>query len=97
MDFFAVIFEGRYEFVFIYGNSSGNTNKRGVGLDVTEMNMDWGGGVMINMIIKDKIYLSPCHDLENPRMVKVGEEHTLVYESEADFQYGPFNITPRKI
>ena len=74
MNFLALIFEGRYEFVFLYDHSSGHTKKRGGGLDVTEINKDWGGGEMRTTLIKDKSYLGPYHDLENPCMVKVGEE-----------------------
>ena len=37
------------------------------------MNKDWGVGIIITTLIKDKIYLSLYHDPENPRIVKVRE------------------------
>ena len=65
-------------------------------MNVTYMNKDWGGGVMRTTLIKNKRYLVPYHDPENPRMAKVREEQTLVYKSEDDLQNGPFCITPEK-
>ena len=97
MDFLAVIFEGRYGFVFLSDHSSGHTKKRGGGLDVTEMNKDWGGGIIGPTRVKDKIYLGLYHDPENPHMVKVREEQTLVCESDSDFQHGYFHIATEKI
>ena len=60
--FLAVIFEGRYELLFLYNHSRSHTKKRGGGLDVTEINKDGGGGVMRMALIKDKSYLGPYHD-----------------------------------
>ena len=45
MDCLAVIVEVRYDFVYLYDYSSSHTKKIGGGLNVTEMNNDWGGGV----------------------------------------------------
>ena len=85
MDCLVVIFEVRYEFLFLYDHIIGHTKNIEGGLDVTEMNIYWGGGVMRTTLIKDKIYLGQYHDPENPSMFKVGEKQTLVYESEAKF------------
>ena len=62
MDCLAVIVEVRYDFVYLYDYSSIHTKKIGGGLNVTEMNNDWGGGVMRTMLVKYKIYLGPYHD-----------------------------------
>ena len=56
-----ITLEGNYDFVFLYDHSSGRTKKRGGELDVTDINKDWGGGVIRTTLIKDKSYLVPYH------------------------------------
>ena len=37
-------------------------------------------------------YLGPYHDAANPRMVKVGQMHDLVYGNDVDINHGPFYL-----
>ena len=45
-------------------------------------------------LIKEKVgYLGPFHDLANPKMVQVGEEQSLWYETPRDLEHGPFHLS----
>ncbi|KAL7528778.1 hypothetical protein ACHAXR_003942, partial [Thalassiosira sp. AJA248-18] len=97
IDCLKVIYGSQFDFVFLFDHSSGHAKKRAGGLDVKQMNKGWGGGLLRKTAIKRKEgYLGPFHNPDNPKMVKVGEEQTLVYESVADLQFGPFHLSDDK-
>ncbi len=41
-------------------------------------------------------YLGPFHDVNNPKMVQVGDEQQMVYSVGAHGDDGPFYLTPEK-
>jgi len=57
----------------------------------------WGGQLLRNLKIKEKKgYLGPFHDPLNPRMVQVGNEQALWYQSPQDLITGPFNLSAKE-
>jgi hypothetical protein len=52
------------------------------------------GGEILRTTLMEKRdgYLGLHHNPENPRMVKIGLEQTLVYSSNDDLKYGPFHL-----
>mmetsp|Transcript_27620 Transcript_27620/g.59008 ORF Transcript_27620/g.59008 Transcript_27620/m.59008 type:complete len:743 (+) Transcript_27620:485-2713(+) len=99
MDCLTVLFGETYDFVFLFDHSSGHAKKRVNGLDAEKMNSGHGGLKQHPTMIKEKEgYLGPYHDPENPLMVKVGEEQSLVWE-ESDLcspEHGPFYVPQDK-
>ena len=86
-------FPEKYDYVFLYDHSSGHTKKRVGGLNVVNMNKGYGGEKMRSTLIKQSEgYLGPYHDAANPRMVKVGQMHDLIYANDVDINYGPFYL-----
>ena len=74
MDCLTVLFDDRYDFVFLFDHSSGHAKKRVNGLDAEKMNSGHGGLKQHTTMIKEKEgYIGPYHDSGNTLMVKVGE------------------------
>ena len=98
IDCLKVVYGEDYDFVFLFDHSSGH-EKRVNGLDSEKMNSGHGGLKQRPTMIKAKEgYLGPHHDPDNPLMVKVGHEQSLIWD-ESDLltpESGPFNIPPEK-
>ena len=93
IDCLRVLFPEKYDYVFLYDHSSGHAKKRVGGLNVVNMNKGYGGENMRSTLIEQSEgYLGPYHDAANPRMVKVGQMHDLVYGSDVDINHGPFYL-----
>jgi len=80
-------------YVFLYDHSSGHAKKHVGGLNVVNMNKGYGGENMRSTLNEQSEgYLGPYHDAANPRMVKVGQMHGLVYGNDVDINHGPFYL-----
>jgi hypothetical protein len=91
------IFACQHDFVFLFDHSSGHAKKRVRGLSVTFMTKGFGGELLQNTNIEQREgYLGPYHDVNNPKMVQVGNEQQLVYSIGVDIEDGPFYLTPEK-
>ena len=94
IDCLKVLYDDKYDFVFLFDHSSGHAKKRLGGLDVKQMNRGWGGAILRDTIIEDKDgFLGPYHDASLPWMVKVGDTQSLVYKTEKDLQFGPVELS----
>ena len=94
IDCLKTIHDGEYQYAFLYDHISGHAKKRAGGLDVSNMNKNWGGQLLRITLLKEKVgYLGPFHDLANPKMVQVGEEQSLWYETPRDLEHGPFHLS----
>jgi len=92
-----------HEYVFLFDHSSGHAKKRANGLDVKNMNVDWGGSAGMDMrttnIEERDGYIGPYHEENNPWMVKVGQTLGHVYpkageeDSNVFVPPSPFNLT----
>ena len=80
------------ECVMQFDHSSGHAKKRINGLDVKGMNKEWGGSNYMRptMIKSEDGFVGSYNDKTNPRMVKVGENQTMVYDEN---DLGPFHLT----
>jgi hypothetical protein len=64
---------------------------------VTSMTKGFGGELLQNFKIEWREgYLGPFHDVNNPKMVQVGDEQQLVFSVGAHSDDGPFYLTPEK-
>ena len=97
VDLLRVKYGDAYDYRFILDSSSGHVKKRTGGLDATKMTKLWGGFKPRNTLIEDSSYLGRFHNPDNPRMVKVGKEQTLVYTSKDNLQNGPFNLSTEQL
>ena len=99
MDWLEVLLGDKYEFVFLFDNSSGHVKKRVNGLDAVKMNKIFGGLKQHPTLIKMKQgYLGPFHYPKNPNIVQVGEMQSLVWlasELNSD-EDGPLYLPPQK-
>jgi len=94
IDCLKTIHDGEYQYAFLYDHISGHAKKRAGGLDVSNMKKNWGGQLLRRTLIKEKVgCLGPFHDLANPKMVQVGEEQSLWYETPRDLEHGPFHLS----
>jgi hypothetical protein len=91
-DCFYVLFGCKIECVMQFDHSSGHAKKRINGLDVKGMNKEWGGSNYMRptMIKSEDGFVGSYYDKTNPRMVKVGENQTMVYDEN---DLGPFHLT----
>ena len=97
IDCLQVIFESRYDFVFLFDHSSGHAKKRAGGLSVTSMTKGFGGEMLRNTKIEmHDGYLGPYHDTTNHKMVQVGDEQVLIFSMDTDDEDGPFYLPPEK-
>jgi hypothetical protein len=97
IDCLTTILGNQYEYVFLFDHSSGHAKKRVGGLNVTSMTKGFGGELLRNTKIEQSDgYLGPFHDVNNPKMVQVGEEQQMVYSVGAHVDDGPFYLTPEK-
>ena len=100
MDCLEVLFpsEEYDDWYFLFDHSSGHAKKRTDGLDVTDMNVDWGGSKGMNMrktkIEQNDGYLGPYHDPDDPWMVKVGQTLLHVYPKDGDGELGEDEYVP---
>ena len=94
MDCLKVIFEDKYEFVFLFDHSSRHAKKRVDGLDVSKMNKSWGGKHVLrsSKIERKEGYLGEYWDPNDPRMVKIGEEQALMWNRANEVARGPFEL-----
>ena len=89
-----------YEFKFLFDHSSGHPKKRDNGLDVRNMNVDWGGSSGMHMrptkIQERKGYIGPYHEPDNPWMVPIGQNLCHVYPKDGEDYIlpSPFNLSP---
>ncbi len=64
---------------------------------MTSMTKGFGGELLQNTKIeRSDGYLGPFHDINNPKMVQVGDEQQMVYSVGAHGDNGPFYLTPQK-
>ncbi len=64
---------------------------------MTSMTKGFGGELLQNTKIEwSDGYLGPFHDVNNPKMVQVGDEQQMVYSVGAHGDNGPFYLTPEK-
>jgi hypothetical protein len=75
IDCLTTILGNQYEYVFLFDHSSGHAKKRVGGLNVTLMTTGFDGELLRNTKI-DRCggYLGLFHDVNNPKMVQVGDE-----------------------
>ena len=97
IDCLTTILGNQYEYVFLFDHSSGHAKKRVGGLNVTSMTKGFGGELLRNTKIEQSDgYLGPFHDVNNPKMVQVGDEQQMVYSVGAHGDDGHFYLTPEK-
>ncbi len=64
---------------------------------MTSMTKGFGGELLQTTEIEQSDgYLGPFHDVNNPKMVQVGDEQQMVYSVGAHVDDGPFYLTPEK-
>ncbi len=91
------IFGNQYEYVFLFDHSSGHAKKRVGGLNVTSMTKGFGGELLRNTKIeRSDGYLGPFHNINNPKMVQVGDEQQMVYSVGTHGDDGLSYRTPEK-
>jgi len=90
IDCLKVLFGEKYETVFLFDHSSGHAKKRLNGLDAKKMTKGWGGKPMRPTLIEQMDgFVGPFYDANNPRMVRIGEEQSMVYSAT---DLGPFDL-----
>jgi hypothetical protein len=64
---------------------------------MTSMTKGFGGELLQNTKIEQSDgYLGPFHDINNPKMLQVGDEQQMVYSIGAHGEDGPFYLTREK-
>jgi hypothetical protein len=97
IDCLTTIFDNQYEYVFLFDHSSGHAKNRVGCINVTSMTKGFGGELLQNTKNEQSDgYLGPFHDVNNPKMVQVGDEQQMVYSIGAHGDDGPFYLTPEK-
>ena len=78
-----------YDFLFFFDHSSGHDQSRSNGLNVNNMNKNYGGGqqAMRSSKIENETYLGPYN---HPGKLKIGNEQTMQYGPD---ESGPFYLS----
>ena len=81
IDCLDVMYGDEYDFVFMFDHSSGHAKRRNNGLDVEKNNVKQGGVLQHPTLIETEDYLGKFHDVNNPRMVRVGQFQKLIWKN----------------